>query len=464
VTNENTSLRDEVIAEDTHPLSAEEAISLLLSSATVSNVAPKANAAAARRAADDLRSSITNFESVQLKLTESLIASQDRILAMKALAQINVHGVAGTETIDLLLDKALSLTRSTLVIVFHGDSVSSTAGDTSNLDDCVTVALRSIRNSPRGVLRSAALDSAMIGTLDPEGQADQHVAFFRTTGRPFSTPDIPIIEAVVSALGVMLAFTDLHLKELKRATIERAEHQLASALAQSVISQLPPHSEEIDIFARTIPASLTGGDFFVFGQADDSLWFAVGDVAGKGLPAAMLMTRTVSACRIAFLAHREASVADVLTRIEDELFDYLEEASVFITMVVGRICETSSEVSLVNAGHSPIVLVDGTQARPIASSVPPLGVMRHRVPRIETFTLGEASMLVMGSDGLAEQSNPEGELYGYDRFQELCTQQSSQSASQCGETVFETLATYAAGTAASDDSTLVVLRRSRRNS
>lgn len=460
---EVTSLRDNLAAQADTRLSAEEAISLLLSSAINTNVFRKNKEAAAQHAANDLRASITDFETMQVKLTESLIASQDRILAMKALAQINVQGVASTETIDLLLNKALSLTRSTLVIVFYGDAVSATAGDTSNLADCVAVALRSIASSPTGLLRSAALDSAMIGTLDPDGEADRYVAFFRTSGRPFSTPDIPIIEAVVSALGVMLAFTELHLKEVERATVER-EHQLASALAQSVITDRPPHSEVIDIFARTVPASLAGGDFFVFGQADDSIWFAVGDVAGKGLPAAMLMTRAVSACRVAFLAQRDASAADVFARIEDELFDYLEEASVFITMTVGRISENSSEISLVNAGHSPLVRIDGSVTELIPSSVPPLGVIRHKVPHIETFILGAEGMLVVGSDGLAEQSNPEGELYGYERFETLCAQQSSQSSAQCGHKVFETLATYAAGTAASDDSTLVVLRRAVRQS
>ncbi len=410
----------------------------------------------AQRAAAMVRDSIHEFQSIQGELTGALVASHDRILAMKSLAQINVQGIASDQSIGLLLEKALALTSSTLVVLFDGGAVAATAGDTDDLAASTAIALRGIADAPNDLLRNAAADSAMICTLDPDGQAERYVGFFRP-GRPFSTTDIPLIEAVVSALGLMLAFTELHKRELAQAAVER-EHQLASALAQSVITDRPPKSASIDIFAKTVPASLTGGDFYVFGQTDGSIWFAVGDVAGKGLPAAMLMTRAVAACRVAFLAHRDASVVDVFARIEDELFDHLDDAGVFITMAVGVVTEKGRSVSIVNAGHSPLLRVSAGNAETIGPSVPPLGVVRHRIPTVTSFVLEGDDCLVIGSDGLAEQSDPSGAMFGYSPFRDLCLTAPSMSSTAFGTSVFDVLRDFAAGSPASDDSTLVVLR------
>ncbi|QWT24315.1 serine/threonine-protein phosphatase [Subtercola sp. PAMC28395] len=414
-------------------------------------------AASATAAAGLARDAIHSLESMQLELTSALIASQDRIHAMKALAQINVQGLASEQTIGLLLGKALGLTESVVILLLEGEEVIASNGQLAQLDEYTAVTLESIRLAPGSSLRSAASGRAMIAALDPDGQADRYLAFFRGEGRSFSTTDIPVIEAIVSALGVMLAFNDLHHRELERAAVER-EHQLASALAQSVIIERPPKSPVIDFFAKSVPASLTGGDFYVFGQTDGSIWFAVGDVAGKGLPAAMIMTRAVAACRVAFLAHRHASVAEVMRRIEDELFDYLDDVGVFVTLAVGLYDENSHEVSLANAGHSPVVLVRDGVATFVPASVPPLGVVRNLIPVVSSMILNDTDCLVVGSDGLAEQSNASGEMFGYERFRQLCLSASLKPSRMMGEELFDTIHSFAAGQSASDDSTLVILK------
>ncbi|KJC63836.1 PP2C family protein-serine/threonine phosphatase [Agreia bicolorata] len=414
---------------------------------------------AVRRAAAVAKQSIADLESTQLALTEALIASQDRLIAVRALAQINVQGVASDDTVGLLLDKALALSGASQVLLFEERVVTLVRGEARDLHEHTDIALHSISEAPDQLLRTTASDTAIISRLDPDGEAERHLVFFRPPDHPFATSDVPLVEAINSALGVMMAFNELHQRELQQAAVER-EHQLASALAQSVITDEPPRSATIDIFARTVPASLTGGDFYVFGQTDGAIWFAVGDVAGKGLPAAMLMTRAVAACRVAFLAHRDESIIEVFTRIEDELFDHLDEAGVFITMTVGHLDESTRAVSLVNAGHSPVLFMDGESALSLAASVPPLGVIRGRVPIVATFVIDGITSLIIGSDGLAEQSSPDEELFGYDRFTELCRGLQGLSSSVIGDGIFETVGSFAAGSPASDDSTLVVITRS----
>ncbi|OLF07067.1 PP2C family protein-serine/threonine phosphatase [Actinophytocola xanthii] len=444
-------------ADAPQPVSADEAIELLLTLASRNPHSRPRSSAAAHRAAALVRDTIGGLESLQVALTEALVASQDRLLAMKALAKVNFRGLASDEAISQLVEKALVLTDTSAVLLLEANRVAAAAGETSELETWAEVARQGIARAPDELLRTVAGDSAIIGTLDIDTTSTWHVAYFRPVDRPFATTDIPLVEAINSALGVVLAFNELHRREQARATVAR-EHELASVLAQSVITDELPASETLDIFARATPAALTGGDFYVFGQANDAIWFTVGDVAGKGLPAAMLMTRAVTVCRNTFLAHRNESVIDAFTHIEDELFDYLDDAGVFITLTVGTVEEGSGAVSLVNAGHSPVVYVHDGLAHPVPASLPPMGIVRRRVPGISTFTLSGEDCLIMGSDGLVEQADPKDVMFGYDRFNALCQNTHALPASRIGNTVFEAVAAFAAGTQASDDSTLVVLK------
>lgn len=433
------------------PASPESAIDLLLS-----HVPPPA-AAAAGRAAAVLRAGLADLTSVQAALTEALIASQDRLLAVKALTQVNLRDVAGREAIGRLLDRALTLTGAATVLLLKEDAVATAAGDLSDVEALAAVARRAVAHAPDELLRTAAGDGAIIGSLDVDTANAWHLAYFRPRGHRFATSDLPLVEAIDAALGVVLAFTELHQRELARAAVAR-EHELASALAQSAIVDRPPASTAVEIFARTAPASLTGGDFYAFERTGAAIWFAVGDVAGKGLPAAMVMTRAVAACRVAFLAHRDESVVAAFARIQDELYEHLDEAGVFVTLLLGSIHEGTGTVSLVNAGHSPVVLVRDGRIEMIRASMPPMGILRDRLPVPSTFTLQDDDCLVVGTDGLVEQEDPDEAMFGYDRFGELCRQSHALPAGQIGERIFATVAGFAAGRAPSDDSTLVVLK------
>ena len=439
------------------PDSVESALDVLTAAATGARGTETADRVALAERV--VRDALAELRSTQLALTEALIASQDRQLAVEALARINLRGAASDDTLSLLLDRALSITDSQQVLLFENGEVALVRGDASDLDAHARLVRDAVESAPDDAVRAVASDTAVVGVLDPEGESEQHIAFFRSADHPFSTLDVPLIEAIVSAIGIMLAFRELHRHEFERAAVER-EHQLASVLAQSVISTEPPPSAGVDIYARTVPAALTGGDFYVFGRSAGAIWFAVGDVAGKGLPAAMLMTRAVAACRIAFLTRPDDSVVDVFHRIEDELFDHLDDVGVFITLAVGVIREDTGEVSLVNAGHSPVVLV-GADTESVKASVPPLGVLRGRVPRVWTTVLTPDDALVIGSDGLAEQTDPAGEQFGYDRFTGLCASARGRDSTAFGELVFETVDLFARGAAPSDDATLMVVRQGR---
>lgn len=444
-------LEPPVSVETAAPATAEAAVEALLGLAL-----PHATTAAGR-AAGVVRAALGEFASVQAALTEALVASQDRLLAMKTFTQVNLRDVAGREAVARLLGRALTLTGASTVLLLEEDTVATAVGDVDGLDDLVDLARAAIRAAPDRMLRTVAGDSAIIGSLDVDTSSAWHLAYFRPAGRRFATSDLPLVESIGAALGIVLAFIELHRRELARAAVAR-EHEVASALAQSAITARPPASARVDIFARTTPASLTGGDFYVFERTGGSIWFAVGDVAGKGLPAAIFMTRAVAACRVAFLAHRDEAVTAAFTRVQDELFDHLEDAGLFLTLVLGVVREDCGTVSLVNAGHSPVVLVQDGTPQVVRASVPPMGIVR-RTPVPTTATLSGHDCLVVGTDGLVEQEDPADTMFGYERFGELCHRHHTRPAPEIGGDIFAEVTRFAAGRPASDDSTLVVLKR-----
>ena len=192
------------------------------------------------------------------------------------------------------------------------------------------------------------------------------------------------------------------------------------------------------------------------------LWFAVGDVAGKGLPAAIVMTRAVSAARVAFHTHADDDPAAALDAIGDELFDYLSGVGLFVTMAVGSYRPRSGVVHLANAGHSPLLsvarrgdlrhpAVDATDrrgARPEGSNTAdPAGAERPSGARLRRARrAGEHSA---------------GELYGYDRLLHRVEQWAQLTVNELGDGLMNDVDEHADGAPASDDRTLVVLGESR---
>ena len=240
------------------------------------------------------------------------------------------------------------------------------------------------------------------------------------------------------------------------------EHQLASSLAQAILPAAAPALAGVDVFAQSVPAKLAGGDFMVFDILDGVLWFAVGDVAGKGLPAAVVMTMAVSAARVAMHRCADDDPASAVRAVGDDLFDYLSGVGLFVTMALGSYRAGSGIVHLANAGHSPIVSLAAGQVSTVPPSMPPIGVIRAMKVRTQRVPLTGDDLLVLGSDGLTEQDSDTGVLV---RIRQIPPQRAVLShlpVEQIGDHLFADVNHHAAGMPASDDRTLVVLREAPR--
>ncbi len=289
-----------------------------------------------------------------LQITEALITSQDQVAALRALVEVPVGSLDDDGSLRRILQEGLELTGSdcAVLVLERGPLLVGNQADAAELQQLLA---RGVTEEARGALPRPFLTGwAVAGRCGPNGEALFGVA--RREPAPYSTGDVQLIDAVLAAVDKMMALLSLHRTAVRRAAIER-EHEVASSLAQAVLPSTVPDVAGVDLFALCQPAHLAGGDILVLDVVDGALWFAVGDVAGKGLPAAIVMTRAVSAARMAFRGVAGHDPAAALATIDAELHDYLVSVGLFVTMVVGVHLPGSGEVVLCNSGHSPVLSV-----------------------------------------------------------------------------------------------------------
>jgi sigma-B regulation protein RsbU (phosphoserine phosphatase) len=233
---------------------------------------------------------------------------------------------------------------------------------------------------------------------------------------------------------------------LRSARISRQQAVLESEMAaarevQQVI--LPEQIESVPGFSVESvyqPSQQVGGDFFqVLPANDGGLLVVVGDVAGKGLPAAMLVSVLVGAIRTA--AEDSHNPALMLIKLNNRL---LGRASGGFSTALAAHIGADGWVSIANAGHlSPYL--DGREVE--LPGALPLGIVSDAAYEITQFYLGPSSRLTFYSDGVIEARNPIGQLFGFDRARSMSTLPAAiivDAAVQFGQ---------------SDDITVVAIRR-----
>jgi sigma-B regulation protein RsbU (phosphoserine phosphatase) len=214
-----------------------------------------------------------------------------------------------------------------------------------------------------------------------------------------------------------------------------------------------------DVYAYSQPAKAFTGDFWFTHAAADRLWFAVGDVAGKGLPAALVMAMIQEELeqRIISCSNAGCDPATTMQRLHAFLKPLLP-SNRFATAVIGWLAGDGT-LRLVNAGHCPplIVRADGRIER-IGSTGPVVGVLPTSRWTAAALALAPGDHLVLYSDGVLEAPSPDGEELGGDGI-EHALRARSDGARALAESVLDAVARHTRSTLRADDLTLMVIGR-----
>jgi sigma-B regulation protein RsbU (phosphoserine phosphatase) len=255
-----------------------------------------------------------------------------------------------------------------------------------------------------------------------------------------------------------------YIDELKETTATKAsiesELKVASSIQASMLPRIfPPFPErkDIDLYASMKPAKEVGGDLFDFFLRDEKLFFCIGDVSGKGAPAAMLMAVTHSLFRAASSHESDPSA---IVRTINETICQDNDASMFVTLFVGVLDLPSGRLRYCNAGHDSPLLYRETLSTLECLPNLPVGIISDMRYVTQECILTSGSTLFLYTDGLTEAMNAGYEQFGKDRVTPLvesCCEQ-GMIPRQILDTVLEGVRAFVQDADQSDDLTMLALR------
>lgn len=277
--------------------------------------------------------------------------------------------------------------------------------------------------------------------------------------RKFSQDDLQLLVAVANQAAVALDNVKLHDNLIRRQKMER-EIELAVEVQKCFLPNRLPEVEGYEFFAHYAAAREVGGDFYGFlKMSENRLVVSVGDVAGKGVPAALLMARISGDVNLAVLSEKEAVPA--VNRL-NHLFHQAGIPDRFIAYLLCVLEPASGKVTLVNAGQVPPLLrrADGSIEEFAAGEENglPLGVIEDFCYRGVEVTLHPGDCLVMCTDGITDANNTEKEQFGKARLM-AAMKQGMKDAPSLGKHVIRAVDAFATAPEQFDDMTLVCLSR-----
>jgi sigma-B regulation protein RsbU (phosphoserine phosphatase) len=244
---------------------------------------------------------------------------------------------------------------------------------------------------------------------------------------------------------------------------ERIESELriAREIQMGILPKIfPPFPDrnEFDIFASIEPALEVGGDLYDFFFVDDNHFcFLIGDVSGKGVPAAFFMavTRTLLTVR----AEGRVDPAEVLAMVNDDLAED-NDSCMFVTLFLGILDIRNGTLRYANAGHnSPLYVRRGNMADWIPSLKEPMaGAMPGMQYTCEEIQLAEGDMVFTYTDGVTEAMDADGALYTDERLERVVSENSGLSPSELVAAVNGSIKMFTGGVAQSDDITMLVIQ------
>jgi len=263
----------------------------------------------------------------------------------------------------------------------------------------------------------------------------------------------------------MVESLKLHMKELERTTAakERIESELRVA-TEIQTSMLPrtfppfPDRKEFDIFATMAPAREVGGDFYDFFFVDEKkLCFNVGDVCGKGIPAALFMA--ISKTLLKTEALRGLPPDQILAQVNDILYPD-NELSMFFTGFCVILNTETGETLFANGGHNPPLMctADGEFNFIQMSKSLVVGVMPDARFEPQKLVLKPDDVIFMYTDGVTEAENPEEQLFSGDRLKNCLSSLKDREPTYIIKAVRAEIEAFTRGMPQSDDITMLALR------
>ncbi len=260
----------------------------------------------------------------------------------------------------------------------------------------------------------------------------------------------------IHSMGIVLMLFVLML-ELKDKLVAHDELKAGRVVQQALMPERMPHVPGWELWLFTRSANEVGGDLVDFMKVtDDRHGIAVGDVAGKGLSAALLSAKLQATLRA--LAADVVLLGDFAVKL-NQIFCRDSLRQIFASLVYIELVPNTGLVRFVNAGHIPPVIVRGGQIVKLEKGGVALGIMPEATFEDQAVELGRGDALLVYSDGVTEAQNERGEFFGEQRLLDLLPTLVHLTNEHMGERLVAEVDRFVGGARSHDDLSIALVRR-----
>lgn len=270
----------------------------------------------------------------------------------------------------------------------------------------------------------------------------------------FEANELRLLSLFASQVAIALENARLHREALEKQAMER-ELELAATIQRDILPKKIPEVRGVEIATFSKPARQVGGDYHAFFQREGVLTMIVADVAGKSMPAALLVSALHAATHLLFAEGRE--LGDVATELNRHIHQWSAENK-FVTMIMVSIDMENETLRFVNAGHNPCYILSGDRLDQMKSHGLPVGILGTSKYMTQTRPFPAGSAVVLYSDGITEAENAAGEEFENARLEALLHEHSTASANELRDRIAGAVEAFTGEAPQKDDETLVIAR------
>ncbi|MFH1733075.1 MAG: GAF domain-containing SpoIIE family protein phosphatase [bacterium] len=318
------------------------------------------------------------------------------------------------------------------------------------------VIVADVKNDPRYFDTRSQTQSELVAPMFTSGKVIGCFNLESDRLGAFSEADAERLAAFASQAAIAIDRARMHREIVQK---QRLDEQLALArrMQRDLLPRKAPLYDRFDMAGINVPSEAVGGDYFDFiPLTQKDLGFVIGDVSGKGVPAAFVMASLRAALRIEAFSHY--AISTILSRVNDFLAESTKP-EIFVTAFYGVLDTQTAALTFANAGHNPPLLIraDGTLTE-LSEGGMLLGAFPAALYHEHRTNLQPGDVLLLYTDGASEAMNPAGEEFGIIKLEEVVRKILPAPSKIIIREILKTIRTHTGSTRLQDDITLMVIQ------
>lgn len=277
--------------------------------------------------------------------------------------------------------------------------------------------------------------------------------------KTFSNDDLEIFSAFASQAAIAIDNARMQKYKVQQQMMER-ELSIAEEIQQNFLPCSIPTNEKYDIFASNTSAYQIGGDFYDFVQlGKNRMSIIIGDVSGKGIPAALYMVKALTSLREGFF--NEENPVILFERLNNTL---VKESTLgmFVTVLMIDLKLNGNEAKMLNCGHMPGIKYNALNKNTEilkSSRCPPLGVVLDAHFSVNDILFENGDIILLYTDGITEAENVKGEYFGIERLLSIIKKEYNKGSCEITQKILSSVKRFSQPNKINDDLTIVVIKK-----